>query len=68
MSKKEAPAENVQEVTAAKFPLEKLAKECEKLFGVSDCAFAGATFGLEGEYSIAEMKTIIQEWMEKEVS
>lgn len=50
-----------------KFPLEKLGKDCVKLFGVDPCVFAGATHGLTGDHSIAEIKNIINTWLKKEV-
>lgn len=50
-----------------KFPLPNLAKNCRELFGVSSCAFAGATAGLTGEYTVKQMEGIIKEWCGKEV-
>lgn len=55
------------EKAAPKFPLETLAANCRKLFGVSSCTFAGAAYGLRGRYTIAEMKVIIDDWKKKEV-
>ena len=52
---------------AAKFPVEKLAANCRQLFGVSSCTFAGATYGMTGEYTVAEMKAHIKAWCSKEV-
>lgn len=58
----------VQTVKAApKFTVERLAKDCRQLFGVSSCAYAGATDGLTGEYTVAEMRQHIETWMKKEV-
>ncbi len=51
-----------------KFPLETLAAHCRKLFGVSSCTFAGATHGLSGSYTVAEMKSIIEKWKRQEVN
>lgn len=45
-----------------KFPIEKLAANCRKLFGVSSSTFAGATAGMTGKYSVAEMKAHIEKW------
>lgn len=60
--------EETQAVQAPhKFPLETLAAHCRKLFGVSSCAFAGATHGLTGSFTVAEMKTIIEKWNRQEV-
>jgi len=50
-----------------KFPLEKLGKDCVKLFGADPCVFAGATHGLTGEFTISEIKGIINTWLKKEV-
>lgn len=50
-----------------KFPLEKLAAGCMTLFGVSSSTFAGATAGMNGDYSVAEMKEHIGKWLKKEV-
>lgn len=53
--------------TPQKFPLEKLAAGCRTLFGVSASTFAGATAGMSGDYSVAEMKDHINKWLKKEV-
>lgn len=50
-----------------KFPLEKLAAGCMTLFGVTQSTFAGATAGMSGDYSVAEMKEHITKWLKKEV-
>lgn len=52
---------------ATKFPIEKLAANCRRLFGVSTCTFAGATHGLTGEYTVEEMKKHIEKWRKQEV-
>lgn len=63
-----AGAEATPEKTqGAKFPVEKLAANCMQLFGVSSCTFAGATYGMTGNYTVAEMKKHITEWCSKEV-
>lgn len=50
-----------------KFKLKKLQENCRKLFGVSESVFIGAATGLaEGEYSVSEIKTIIEKWYKKE--
>ena len=66
------PAENMAAKpqptqTENKFPLEKLSKDCFKLFGVDPCVFAGATHGLKGEFTVSEIKSIINTWLKKEV-
>ncbi len=53
--------------TPQKFPIEKLAAGCKTLFGVSASTFAGATAGMSGEYTVAEMKEHIGKWLKKPV-
>ena len=51
----------------SKFKLFKLRENCVQLFGVSDSTFAGASCGLaKDEYTISEMKNIINTWLKKE--
>lgn len=45
-----------------KFTVEKLAANCRRLFGVSASTFAGATYGMTGEYTVEEMKAHIEAW------
>lgn len=61
----EAAEKEVQQAT--KFPIEKLAANCRRLFGVSSCTFAGATHGLTGEFTVEEMKKHIEKWCKQEV-
>lgn len=56
-----------EKVQAAKFTVERLAANCRQLFGVSSCAYAGATYGMTGEYTVEEMKEHIEKWKKKEV-
>lgn len=58
------PAAKVEKVT--KFPIETLRKDCGKLYGVSTSTFDGAMFGKSGEYSIEEVRGLIENW-KKEV-
>jgi hypothetical protein len=44
------------------FPLERLRRDCLKLFGVSTSTFDGAALGREGEFSVKEIRGIIQMW------
>jgi hypothetical protein len=53
--------------SGTKFSIETLSKNCKKLFGVSQSTYAGATFGLTGEYTVEEMDGKIKEWLKKEV-
>ena len=52
---------------ALKFPLDKLAANCRELFGVSACTFAGAAYGLSGEFTVAEMRERLEKWSRKGV-
>ncbi|WP_418933588.1 hypothetical protein [Hominenteromicrobium sp.] len=63
----EKPENGGAKATPQKFPLEKLAAGCRTLFGVSASTFAGATAGMSGDYSVAEMKDHINKWLKKEV-
>lgn len=52
-----------------KFTLENLGRHCRELFGVSTVTFAGATSGIEQkEYTVKEIKDIINKWCKKEVN
>ncbi len=60
-----------KEVTTAeqaeqKFTIPKLQKYAFELFGVPTSTFVGATYGLEGEYTVEEIKARIAEWKDKE--
>ena len=60
--------EGVKVDTEPKFTLEALQKHCYKLFGVPTVIFAGATAGLEAkEYTVNEIKSIIEKWCRQEV-
>lgn len=51
-----------------KFPYEVLEANCMKLFHVTSSTFAGATIGMEsGAYTIADMQSIVDAWLKKEV-
>ncbi|MDE5917227.1 MAG: hypothetical protein K2G62_03775 [Oscillospiraceae bacterium] len=49
------------------FSVERLKENCIKLFGVSQSTFDGAAYGLSGEYTVKEMKSLIEKWKTKEV-
>ena len=49
-----------------KFSVETLGEHCLELFGCSSATFAGATFGMEGEYAVSEMRERIEAWSRKE--
>lgn len=62
---KAAPAETAD--PTVKYQLSKLRDNCERIFGVSACTFAGATAKLsDGEYTIDEIKSAIENWQKKE--
>lgn len=65
----EEPAkEPVKSSEERKFPYEVLKANCMKLFHVTSSTFIGATIGREGEeYTIAEMQSLIDSWLKKEV-
>lgn len=54
-------------VTAPKFPVARLREKCYALLGVTTSTFDGATYGLDGEYTVEEMKDKIAKWQNKEV-
>ena len=56
----ESPAEK-----APVFSLERLRRDCLKVFSVTSSTFDGATHGLEGEFTLAKMREIITEWQKK---
>lgn len=49
-----------------KFTIEKLRENCYAVFGITKSTFDGATFGLDGEYTVEGMKTAIEKWQNKE--
>lgn len=52
-----------------KFPYDVLKANCVKLFGVTSSTFIGATIGKEGNnYTIAQMKQIIDDWLNKPIN
>lgn len=54
-------------VNSPKFTVERLREKCFTLFGVTTSTFDGATYGLNGEYTVEEMKDKIAKWQNKEV-
>lgn len=60
MSTKTKPSEK-----AEKYSLETLRENSYELFGISSSAFDGASFGLEGEFTIDEMKKKVNTWLNK---
>lgn len=60
-------AEGKPEAAEAKFSIEKLRENCLTLFGVTSSTFDGATYGLNGDFTVDELKNIIAKWQNKEV-
>lgn len=50
-----------------KITVAKLREACVTLFDISPSTFDGAAYGLEGEYTVEEMRGIINDWLNKEV-
>ena len=51
-----------------KFPLDTLRKDCVMLYGVTSSTFTGATMNLpDGAYTIEEVRTVVKDWLKKEV-
>lgn len=67
MAKKSQATAAETVVSAPKFTIATLRKNCLKLFGVTTSTFDGATLGLNGEYTVEEIKTVIEKWHKKEV-
>lgn len=57
----------VQGKTAKKYTVGKLQANCRQLFGVSTSTFAGATYGMTGQYTVEEMRAHIEAWKKKGV-
>lgn len=53
--------------TAKKYTVKRLRAICGPLFNVSGCAFDGAFFGRDGEYTLAEASGIIELWRKKKL-
>lgn len=66
-AKAQTGEQSVKQKAEKKYSVEKLGEHCKKLFGVSSCAYAGATAGMTGEYTVAEMKAYIEKWRRTEV-
>lgn len=62
-SKKTATAKEPEKYYA----IEKLRANCRRLFGVSTSTFAGATYGMDGYYTVKQIKSRIEAWGKKGV-
>lgn len=65
-AKASAPAPKAE--VERKIPIEKLRRSCVKLFGVTPSTFDGATAGLAGKFTAAEMQERIDKWLHTPVS
>lgn len=65
-TKAATPAPKAEE--GRKIPIEKLRRSCVNLFGVTPSTFDGATAGLTGKYTVAEMQVHIDKWLHTPVS
>lgn len=66
MKSKKQP--EIKKANAKRYEIEKLYQNCVELFDVSGSTFIGATYGLKGQYSVEEMKQIIENWKKKGVN
>ena len=66
MADKTTTSETMTAGSEPSFSLERLAKDCRELFGVSHSTFVGATCRLgaskDKKYTLAEMKKVIEDW------
>lgn len=67
MKNKNDTKQEIQTSPAPKFTIEKLRENSLKLFNVTQSTFDGVTYGLNGEYTVSDMKKIITNWQNKEV-
>ncbi len=58
---------NTVKAAVPKYTLEKLRENCMELFCVSKSTFDGAAYGLDGCYTVNDMRKIINNWYSKEV-
>lgn len=65
-NKTPAPVEKTE--AERKIPIDKLRRSCVKLFGVTPSTFDGATVGLVGKFTVAEMQAHIDKWLNTPVS
>lgn len=66
-NKKTVEAPPAQGKAAKKYTVGKLQANCRQLFGVSTSTFAGATYGMTGNYTVEEMRAHIEAWKKKGV-
>lgn len=69
-TERDLPAENTQVVPAErapKFTIERLRRDCFRIFGVTTSTFDGAAFGLTGEYTVEQMRERLCKWQNTRV-
>ena len=49
------------------FSLERLRRDCFKVFGVTSSTFDGAAHGLDGDFTVDEIRKIINDWQSKPI-
>lgn len=64
---KSPPASEQPAVKEPVFSLERLRHDCFQIFGITPSTFDGATYGLEGEFTIKELREKIQAWQNTRV-
>lgn len=64
---KSPPVPKQSAVSAPVFSLERLRRDCFKIFGVTPSTFDGATYGLKGEFTVEELRKKIQAWQNTRV-
>jgi hypothetical protein len=63
-----AQAPEPETTAAPKFALDRLRKDCLRLFGVTVSTFDGAAFGLTGDYTVQDMRSRIDQWKNTRVT
>jgi len=55
------------ESEAPKFSIERLRQDCAELFKISVSTYDGATYGKQGDYTVEEMRGVIDKWLNSPV-
>lgn len=56
-----------QVAPAPTFTIERLRRDCLTLFGVTPSTYNGATHGLQGDYTVDDMRARIAKWQNQQV-
>ena len=67
MNDNKTNAEKTNPAEKPKFPLDRLRRDCLKLFGVTTSTFDGATFKLNGNFTVEDIKEKIDKWQKKKI-